>query len=536
MVGVSSETDRGGHNLGQSASMAMSMSMFLFTVAQSLAMMSLFLFYLLLLLLCREAAGRYSRNGPPTYPIIGCLLSFYSNRRRLLDWYTDLIAHSPTRTIVVHRFGARRTIVTANPENVEYMLKTNFNNFPKGKPFTQILGDFLGCGIFNVDGELWRTQRKLASHEFGAKSWRQFAVRSLQEEVEQRLLPLLESLAEDAHKTVDLQELLRRLAFNMVCKVSLGIDPFSLDPSLPALPLARAFDTASEICAGRAAAPVFAVWKIKRALRVGSERRLRKAIEEVHACVDDIIRKKKKMMEKKGSDDDNGNEDLLTRLISAGHGHEVIRDTVISFIMAGRDTTSAAMTWLFWLLSRHQDIEEELVKELWATTDKEKCLDYDSLNEMKLLKACLCESMRLYPPVAWDSKHALTHDILPDGTPVRAGDRVTYFPYGMGRMEALWGKDRFEFKPDRWFLEPDKERGELRRVCPYRFPIFQAGPRVCLGKEVAFLQMKYVVGSILRQFEIRPVGLDEPVFVPLLTAHMAGGLNVSVRRRQTLVR
>ena len=348
--------------------------------------------------------------------------------------------------------------------------------------------------------------------------------------MEQRLLPLLESLADDADKTVDLQELLRRLAFNIVCKVSLGLDPFPLDPSSPALPLARAFDTASGICARRGAAPVFAVWKIKRALRVGSERRLRKAVEEVHACVDEIIGRKKKMMiENKGGRDDG---DLLSRMISAGHGHEVVRDSVISFIMAGRETTSAAMTWLFWLLSRHRRIEEELVKELWATRGKEKCMGYECLKEMKVLKACLCESMRLYPPVAWDSKHALSDDILPDGTPVRAGDRVTYFPYGMGRMEALWGKDRFEFKPDRWFLEPDKERGELRRVCPYRYPVFQAGPRVCLGKEVAFLQMKYVVASILRRFEIRPVDSDEPVFVPLLTAHMAGGLNVSVRRRQ----
>ncbi|KAF2305938.1 hypothetical protein GH714_009040 [Hevea brasiliensis] len=80
-----------------------------------------------------------------------------------------------------------------------------------------------------------------------------------------------------------------------------------------------------------------------------------------------------------------------------------------------------------------------------------------------MLKACLCESMRLYPPVAWDSKHALADDLLPDNTPVRAGDRVTYFPYGMGRMEALWGKNRLEFKPERWFLEPEK-RSSLKKA------------------------------------------------------------------------
>ncbi|CBI15656.3 unnamed protein product, partial [Vitis vinifera] len=136
------------------------------------------------------------RFGPPSYPFIGCLVSFYQNRRRLLEWYTDLLSESPSQTIVVHRLGARRTVVTANAANVEYVLKTNFSNFPKGKPFTEILGDLLGFGIFNVDGDLWSSQRKLASHEFSTKSLREFVMRILEEEVEGRLLPLLESAME----------------------------------------------------------------------------------------------------------------------------------------------------------------------------------------------------------------------------------------------------------------------------------------------------------------------------------------------------
>ncbi|KAG6720257.1 hypothetical protein I3842_03G050200 [Carya illinoinensis] len=483
----------------------------------------LYLFHVILRDLRR--IRKTSGHGPPNYPIIGCLISFYEHRNRLLDWYTELLTESATNTIVVHRFGAPRTIVTANPENVEYMLKTNFNNFPKGKPFTEILGDFLGCGIFNVDGELWHSQRKLASHEFSAKSLREFVMNALEEELEHQLLPLLESLA-CANEVVDLQELLRRLAFNIVCKISLGIDRFCLDPSLPIPPLARAFDMASEVCARRGAAPLFIIWKIKRWLGVGSERRLKDAVREVHAYVTVIIQNRKKKI---NQGEVRSEDDLLSRFISAGYEDEVIRDMVISFIMAGRDTTSAAMTWLFWLLSCHPDTEQELLKEIEYVW--EDVLGFESLKELVLLKACLCESMRLYPPVAWDSKHAIVNDLLPDGTPINAGDRLTYFPYGMGRMEALWGKDQFEFKPDRWFIEPDKERGALKKVCPYKFPIFQAGPRVCLGKEMAFIQMKYVVASILRRFEIRPVSSDRPVFVPRLTAHMAGGLKVLVRKR-----
>ncbi|XP_030544817.2 cytochrome P450 94B3-like [Rhodamnia argentea] len=476
----------------------------------------------------RRAAKVPGGRALTSYPVVGCLFSFYQNRRRLLEWYTELLGQSPTQTIVVRRLGARRTVVTASPENVEHILRTNFHNFPKGKPFTEILGDFLGRGIFNVDGELWRSQRKLASHEFSVKSLRDYAATTLKEVVNDRLMPVLESLSAE-RRTVDLQELLKRLSFNMICRVSLGTEVCSLEPSLPESPLARAFDISSAICARRGAAPVSAIWRIKRRLGVGSERELKQAVDEVHASITQLIQDRVERIVETGDRSSSSQTDLLSRLVSAGYGEEVIRDMVISFIMAGRDTTSAAMTWLFWMLSRSQEAERELIGEVDSAVGE---LDYDSLKELKFLSACLCEAMRLYPPVAWDSKHAVSDDVLPDGTPIRAGDRVTYFPYGMGRMEAIWGRDRLEFKPGRWLEGTDgKHGGELKKMCPYRFPVFQAGPRDCIGKEMAFMQMKYVVASVLRRFEIRPVDRDDPVFVPLLTAHMAGGLPVQIRKR-----
>ncbi|KAF7807236.1 cytochrome P450 94B3-like [Senna tora] len=427
------------------------------------------------------------------------------------------MSKSTTRTIVVSRLGARRTVVTANPSNVEFILKTNFHNFPKGRPFTEILGDLLGCGIFNVDGELWSEQRKMASHGFSTKSLKHFIVKTLEEEVHQRLIPLLES-ASIANRVVDLQEILRRFTFDSVCKVSLGTDPCCLDLSQPLPPLVMAFDSASAISATRATAPVSPIWKIKRALGVGSEKSLREAIQLVHESVLEIIKIKKKKIsdENKNSSSDNNsndnnksNDDLLTRLLLAGH------DEVL-----------------------HPSKEEMIVKEVKSVFGDEinkmiiKPFDYEGLKGMKFLKACLCESMRLYPPVPWDSKHAAEDDVLPDGTPVRRGDRVTYFPYGMGRMEDLWGKDCHEFKPDRWFDESaDEEDRVLKYVSAYKFPVFQAGPRVCLGKEMAFIQMKYVVAAILSRFRIKPVCENQPVFVPLLTAHMAGGFKVRVQKK-----
>ncbi|KAJ4897356.1 Cytochrome P450 94B1 [Raphanus sativus] len=477
------------------------------------------------------------QTKPTSFPLIGSILSFNKNRHRLLQWYTDLLRLSPTQTITIDLLLNRRTIITANPENVEHILKTNFCNFPKGKPFTDLLGDLLGGGIFNSDGELWSSQRKLASHEFTIRSLREFTFEILREEVETRLVPVLSSAAADyggggggGGRTVDFQEILKRFAFDVVCKVSLGWDPDCLDLTRPVPDLVEAFDVAAAISARRATEPVNAVWKLKRLFNVGSERRLREAIRTVHVSVSKIIRAKKKCLDIGGDVSDK--QDLLSRFLAAGHDEESVRDSVISFIMAGRDTTSAAMTWLFWLLSENDDVEKKVLEEV--RNKGSLGLGFEDLREMSYTKACLCEAMRLYPPVAWDSKHAANDDVLPDGTQVKRGDKVTYFPYGMGRMEKVWGQDWDEFKPNRWFeAEPNYgTKPALKSVSSFKFPVFQAGPRVCIGKEMAFMQMKYVVGSVLSRFEIIPVCKKPPVFVPLLTAHMAGGLKVKIKRRK----
>jgi cytochrome P450 len=205
---------------------------------------------------------------------------------------------------------------------VEYILKTNFKNFPKGKPFTEILGDFLGKGIFNVDGDLWMKQRKLASHEFSLRSINEFIMNTLEEEVNGKLLPFMDSLSIE-NKVVDFQELLGRFSFNVICKFTLGIDDDNdnnrccLDPFFPISPLARAFDVAAEISARRGAAPLFLVWRAKKWLGVGSEKRLREAVNEVKTRVMEIILERKKKMNVIGEELD-GDQDLLSRLISSG--------------------------------------------------------------------------------------------------------------------------------------------------------------------------------------------------------------------------
>jgi cytochrome P450 len=123
---------------------------------------------------------------------------------------------------------------------------------------------------------------------------------------------------------------------------------------------------------------------------------------------------------------------------------------------------------------------------------------YEELKNMHYLDAALTESMRLYPPVPFDTKVAMEEDTWPDGTHIPKDSMVAYAPYAMGRMEQLWGSDCLEFKPERWL----DDNGVFQSQSPYKYAVFQAGQRVCLGKELAMLQMKLVAATLLSRFTI----------------------------------
>ncbi|KAL6870954.1 hypothetical protein ACP4OV_014802 [Aristida adscensionis] len=451
------------------------------------------------------------------------------------DWYAHLLRESPAATVHVHVLGLT---VTANPANVEYMLRTNFDNFPKGPAFAAVLGDLLGGGIFNVDGAAWRHQRKMASLELGSVAVRSYAHAIIAREVERRLLPVLAAAADaDEGAVVDLQDVFRRFAFDTICKISFGLDPGCLEPELPMSRFADAFDAASRLCAMRGAAASPLVWKVKRLLNVGSERELREAIKLVDELAAAMIRERRKLGVA-------GSHDLLSRFMaSAGDGgahaagggdDKYLRDIVVSFLLAGRDTVSSALTTLFMLLSKHPAVAAAMRAEAPAG---DAPVTYDHLKGLHYTHAVLYESMRLFPPVQFDSKFCAAADVLPDGTYVRAGARVMYHPYAMGRMPSIWGADHAAFRPERWLT------GAGGRFAPeslYKYPVFQAGLRVCLGKELAVTEMKAVAVAVVRAFDVEVAGEDggggacAPKFMSGLTASISGGLPVRIRRVKTL--
>jgi cytochrome P450 len=440
------------------------------------------------------------------------------------DWYAHLLRESPTGTVHVHVLGCT---VTANPANVEYMLKTNFDNFPKGRTFAALLGDLLGGGIFNVDGHAWRHQRKMASLELGSVAVRSYANKIIAQEVEARLVPLLADAA-DGGTVVDLQDVFRRFAFDTICKISFGLDPGCLEREMPVSKLAHAFDTATRLCAMRGAAASPLLWRMKRLLNVGSERELKEAIKLVDELAAAMIRERRKL-------GFTSSHDLLSRFMASagGDAHAVddkyLRDIVVSFLLAGRDTVSSALTTLFMLLSKNPAVAAAMRAEAGGDSTP---VTYEHLKGLHYTHAVLYENMRLFPPVQFDSKFCAAADVLPDGTYVSGGTRVTYHPYAMGRMPRIWGADHGEFRPDRWLTGAG---GSFVPESLYKYPVFQAGLRVCLGKELAITEMKAVSVAVVRAFDVEVVGESgsgacAPKFVSGLTASISGGLPVRIRR------
>ncbi|CAJ1916522.1 unnamed protein product [Sphenostylis stenocarpa] len=491
-----------------------------------------FLFLTLLLPLylyfARQKPNQTNNKGFKHYPLIGTLPEFIKNRHRFLEWTTQVLRDCPTNTAVFSRPYSIHGVITANPENVQHMLKTQFQNYPKGERFIHHLQDFLGNGIFNSDGELWKVQRKVASYEFSTKSLRNFIVNSVTTELHTRLLPIL-SKASETNRVLDLQDLLERFAFDNVCKLAFNVDPACLDGDGTAgAEFMRAFEDAAVLSSRRFMSVLPFTWKLKKLLNIGTERRLRESITTVHVFADSMIRSRLESREPT-----SGDEDLLSRFIrTEDTSPEFLRDVVISFILAGRDTTSSALTWFFWILSSRphvmRNIREEIARVRSATRGI-GAFSYEELREMHYLHAAITETMRLYPPVPVDSKKCEDDDVLPDGTRIGKGWFMSYHTYAMGRMESVWGKDCTEFNPERWL-----ENGAFRPESPFRFPVFHAGPRTCLGKEMAYIQMKSIAASVVESFEIEPLDKDTcPEHVLSLTLRMKGGLAVMVRRRDT---
>ncbi|KAK1669982.1 hypothetical protein QYE76_058141 [Lolium multiflorum] len=506
------------------------------------------------------AAAASANHCPHPNRILGNTVPFLLNLHRFLDWATDLLAASPASTIEVRgALGLGSGVATASPEVVDHFLRANFPNYVKGARFAVPFADLLGSGMFLADGRLWSLQRKLASYSFSSRSLRRFSGRVLRAHLRGRLLPFLDAAARSSEAVVDLQDVLKRFAFDNICGVAFGVDCstlLELEDGGQHEAFFAAFDDAVEITFARILHPTTLVWRAMRLANVGSERRMREAVRVIDEYVMGMV-EAAEQLRARGAEEQE--QHLLSRFAAAmdeeaALGGELgemfgspdakrrfLRDVVVSFVLAGKDTTSSALTWFFWLLAANPRCERRVYEEVTrysdaagAENDNAEAEYQEELKGMQYLHAAITEAMRLYPPVPINSRVAAADDVLPDGTTVRAGWFADYSAYAMGRMPRLWGPRCREFLPERWL---DVDQGEFVAADAARYPVFHGGPRACLGKEMAYVQMKAVAAAVIRRFLVEPArataSMDAPPpYEMAVTLRMKGGLRVRIRRRE----
>jgi cytochrome P450 len=336
-----------------------------------------------------------------------------------------------------------------------------------------------------------------------------------------------------------------RSTMDVICKIGFGIEvnSLSITNSGPEASFANAFDTANTMFFGR---HFDLAWKLKRYFNIGSEATIKESIKTVDDFVYNVIQTRRHEIFLQNN---NVKPDLLSRFMAVieknpdNYSDKYLRDIFINFMIAGRDTNAITLSWFFHLLCQNPDVEKRILQEIHdvVKANKNECVSLEEsismfseslthtiLDKMHYLHAALTETLRLYPAIPMDGKSAVSDDILPDGYKIKKGDIVSYVPYSMGRMKYLWGLDADEFKPERWL----NQNGVFQPQSPFKFTAFQAGPRICLGREFAYMQMKTVAAVLIRFFKFEGEGAQPVTYRPALSLVMsADGLNLRVNPR-----
>ncbi|XP_078448012.1 cytochrome P450 704C1-like isoform X2 [Wolffia australiana] len=451
-------------------------------------------------------------------PTIGSVLGLVLRYHRLYDHLTEISRRHKTFRVLVglHRYE----IYTCDPAVVEHILSSKFHLYGKGSHNRDKMGDLFGEGIFVADGSKWLHQRKLSSQQFSARFLKDYSSKVFKKNAAK--LAEVISCTATSGEMFDVQ-----VAFGVKLDCMQGSDEEERE-------FVRAFDESSALLLWRYLNPL---WRLQRLLNVGSEAKLRKNID----IVDGYIYKMINMRTSTGLNKIKQGEDILSRFLLEREENpremslKYLRDIILNFVIAGKDSTGGTLSWFFFMLCSHPSVQEKIYREVQVLVGKAESLEdftmgitEAALSEMNYLRAALSETLRLYPA---DTKMCFADDRFPNGFDMRKGDGISYQPYAMGRMTYLWGDDAEEFRPERWL----DEAGVFRHESPYKFTAFQAGPRICLGKDFAYRQMMIFAAVLVRFFVFELGEKGKAVFYkPMLTLHIDGGLGLRASRRQRL--
>ncbi|KAE8889071.1 hypothetical protein PF005_g24495 [Phytophthora fragariae] len=455
------------------------------------------------------------------------------------DWALDYCRKFQGKPWCLRTLGKTPSVVVCCPEAFEDIQKTQFDAFDKSPFVSEAMYDVLGRGIFAVSGPLWQHQRKTASHLFTSQML-QYAMEVVVSEKGEELVKRLDEISQKENRVVNMKRLLDLYTMDIFAKVGFDVDLHGVESDQNAEVL-DAFERMSVRMLQRIQQPVW-YWKLLRWLNVGPEKQLAEDVKTTDELIYGVM--SRSIEEKNRAISASSRKDLISLFIEKSEAEytkgvhtkkdlKLMRDFVISFLAAGRETTATTMSWVILMLNRYPKVLDQVRQELKAKlpdlmSGNMLALTMENIQQLVFLEATIKETLRLFPVVAITGRSATRDVRLYEGTFIKAGTRVVMPHYAMGRMATVWGPDADEFKPERWI---DAATGKVKVVSPFKFSVFLGGPRVCLGMKFALAEIKISLAKLLSQFDFKTV--KDPfdfTYRSSITLQIKGPLDVVMSR------
>ncbi|KAL0076498.1 cytochrome P450 [Phycomyces blakesleeanus] len=472
--------------------------------------------------------GIYHSRG---WPILGATPSMIWNKEVIHEYFLHQFEKSGVLTSAISSLGIPFTISTIDPRNIEHILKNNFENYVKGPAFDEATQDLLGHGIFNSNGERWKYQRKTASHIFNVKNFKDQFTDVFLNGFKIMSEKIFDPAVKENH-SVDFHDAMYRFTLDSFILLGFGVHLKTLSTK-EKVPFATSFDECQRNAIRRLTNPAWRIGETVRHCLAPWKKTIPQHVETINSFASDVIKNRRDQVAK---GEEHG--DLLSRFMKCRNekgnllDDTELRDTVLNFVIAGRDTTAQSLSWTFYNLMQNPAIEEKLLEEIREhitdSMEDDPPAMYEAIKHMTYAHAVFHETLRLHPSVPNNQKYALNDDIWPDGTHIQKGDYVVWSPWAQGRCVSVWGEDAKIFKPERW-ITPE---GDLRRESQGQWPAFHGGPRVCLGQNLATLQALIVIVFLLKRYKLSLVPGQEITYLVSLTLPMKNGMSVMVEKRQ----
>jgi cytochrome P450 len=395
-----------------------------------------------------------------------------------------------------------------DPGDIEHILVQNQRNYTKGAFFRKALVPLLGNGLFTNEGDSWLAQRRLIQPTFHRGH-----VTALADTIINPTLAAVErwqALA-DRGEPVDIQNEMTALTLRIA-----GLSLFGADLQGAAVRV----EGASRIVFEQANYRLNTPFPLPAWMPTRRNRRFARALRILDQTVYSIIEQRRR--------DGGEYHDLLALLMDVrdesgtGMSDRQLRDEVVTLLLAGYETTAAALSWTWYLLSEHPEEAEKLTAEIDAVLAG-RTPTVEDLARLPLTEMVVQESMRLYPPAWGVPRQAIADDEiggyrLPAGTIVAIGTWVTH------RHPDFWEEPE-RFDPTRFTAA--RSAGRPR----FAYLPFSGGARQCVGSSFAMLEARLVLAMLAQRFRLRLVPGHPVVPDPTFTLRPRFGLPMVIEAR-----